>query len=68
MLEAILERMPNQNILEEQKVDVMHDGVVLAASLKETKAPKSLVAVLKKWETYANSEEIYNDIRLPWFL
>lgn len=68
MLEAILERVPMQNILEEQKVDVMHDGVVLASSLKETKAPKSLVRVLKEWETYANNEEIYNDIRQPWFL
>ena len=68
MMGAILERIPKQNILEEQKVDIMHYGLVLAASLKEAKAPKSLVGVLKEWETYANNEEVYNDIRLPWFL
>ncbi len=68
MLKALLERIPKQNISEEEKVDIMHDGVALAASLKEATEPVVLVEAVKQWEEYANSEEVYNDIRRPWFL
>lgn len=68
MLKALLVRIPKQNISEEEKVDIMHDGVALAASLKEATAPDSLVEAVNLWEEYANSEEVYNDIRRPWFV
>lgn len=68
MLKALLERIPKQNISEEEKVDIMHDGVALAASLKEATGPDSLVEAVKFWKEYANSEEVYNDIRRPWFI
>ena len=68
MLELVLERMPKQELTEEQKVDVMHDGVVLAASLKDAPADSPVVRAVKEWEEYANDDTIYNDIRLPWFI
>lgn len=45
----------------EQKVDVMHDGVVLAASLKDASADSPVVSAVKEWEAYANDDAIYND-------
>lgn len=68
MLQALLVRIPKQNISEEEKVDIMHDGVALAAALKNYTAPASLVEAVKQWEEYANSDEVYNDIRRPWFV
>lgn len=68
MLNALLVRIPKQNISEEEKVDIMHDGVALAASLKEATEPDSVVEAVKLWEEYANSKEVYNDIRRPWFV
>lgn len=68
MLKSLLVRIPKQNISEEEKVDIMHDGVALAASLKEATEPASLVEAVKQWEEYANNEEVYNDIRRPWFV
>lgn len=68
MLELVLERMPKQELTEEQKVNVMHDGVVLAASLKDAPADSPVVSAVKEWEAYANDDAIYNDIRLPWFI
>lgn len=68
MLKALLVRIPQQNISEEEKVDIMHDGVALAASLKEATAPAALVEAVKLWEEYAKSENVYNDIRRPWFV
>ena len=68
MLELVLERMPKQELTEEQKVDVMHDGVVLAASLKDAPAYSPVMSAVKEWEAYANDDAIYNDIRLPWFI
>lgn len=68
MLEQVLERMPKQELTEEQKVDIMHDGVVLAASLKNAPADSPIASAVKEWEAYANDDAIYNDIRQPWFL
>lgn len=51
-----------------QKVDVMQDGVVLAASLKDAPEDSPVVSAVKDWEAYANDNVIYNDIRLPWFI
>lgn len=68
MLELVIERIPKQELTEEQKVDVMHDGVVLAASLKDAPADSPVVSAVKKWEAYANDDAIFNDIRLPWFI
>ena len=68
MLKTLLDRMPKQDISEEQKVDIMHDGVVLAASLKDVTIPASLVEAVKLWGDYAQSDAIYNDIRRPWFV
>jgi hypothetical protein len=68
MLKSLLERIPKQDVSEDTKVDIMHDGVVLAASLKDAKKPDVLVEAVKQWEDYANSQEVYNDIRRPWFI
>lgn len=68
MLKSLLERIPKQDVSEETKVDIMHDGVALAASLKDAKKPDALVEVVNQWEEYAHNEEVYNDIRRPWFI
>lgn len=68
MLKTLIVRMPKQDISEELKVDIMHDGVVLAASLKNVTKPATLVEAVKLWSEYAKNEEIYNDIRRPWYL
>lgn len=68
MLEQVLERMPKQELTEEQKVDIMHDGVVLAASLKNALSDSPVSSAVKAWEAYANDDAIYNDIKQPWFL
>lgn len=68
MLELVLERMPKQELTEEQKVDIMHDGVVLAASLKSAPSDPPVSKAVKAWEAYANDDAIYNDIKQPWFL
>ena len=68
MLKTLLTRIPLQDISEEHKVDIMHDGVVLAASLKEEAEPAALVEAVKLWGDYAQSEAIFNDIRRPWFV
>lgn len=68
MLRTLMERIPKQDIAEEQKVDILHDGVLLAASLKSVTKPAALVEAVNLWREYAESEEIYNDIRRPWFV
>lgn len=67
MMEQILERVPKQNFSEERKADIMHDGVVLAASLKGVASETPVEAAILKWADYASSEATYNDIRQPWF-
>lgn len=68
MMKSVLERIPLQDIPDESKVDIMHDGVRLAASLDGVSAPKELVEALTLWEDYAKSDQVYNDIRRPWFV
>ena len=68
MLKNLMVRMPKLDISEELKVDIMHDGVVLAASLKNVTKPATLVESVKLWAEYAQNEDIYNDIRRPWFV
>ncbi|MDE5611564.1 MAG: hypothetical protein K2I90_06050 [Odoribacter sp.] len=68
MMENILKRIPQQNIREEQKVDIMHAGVRLAASLKKETSDKTIAKAIKAWEDYANDKDVYNDVRRPWFI
>ena len=68
MMKLVLKRMPMQDFSEEQKVDIMHAGVVLAASLKGTPDDSLVANAIKMWEEYAKNDTIYNDIRLPWFV
>lgn len=68
MMQLLMERISNKNLSEEQKVDIMHDGVYLAASLKDAPSDSPVAKALMVWEEYANNEGIYNDVRLPWFL
>ena len=68
MLEQVLERMPKQELTEKQKVDIVHEGVVLAASLKNAPSDSPISKAVKAWEAYANDDAIYNDIKQPWFL
>jgi hypothetical protein len=67
MMELIIQRIPKQGLSEEQKVDIMHDGVRLAASLKHITNSSSIMDAVRLWEEYANSDN-FNDVRLPWFL
>ncbi len=68
MMKLVLERMPFQDIPEDQKMDIMHDAVLLAASLKVAPVGSSIASAVEEWEKYANSDAIPNDVRLPWFL
>lgn len=68
MLKSVLSRIPYQDIPDESKVDIMHDGMRLAASLYGVMAPKGLVEALSLWENYAKNEQNNNDIRRPWFV
>lgn len=68
MMLNILERVPNQDISEECKVDIMHDGVCLAASLKSVSIGTPLEKAVKQWEEYALNSENFNDVRQPWFI
>lgn len=67
MMEQILKRVPTQNISEELKADIMHAGVVLAASLNGIATGTPVDAAISKWADYACSETTNNDIRQPWF-
>lgn len=68
MMLNILECVPNQDISEECKADIMHDGVRLAASLKSASIGASLEKAVKQWEEYALNSENFNDVRQPWFI
>ena len=68
MLHSIMERIPNLDIQEESKVDIMYDGVNLASTLKSVTKPAVLVEAVRQWEEYANDVQVYNDIRRPWFV
>lgn len=68
MMIAVLEKTPQYKLSEEARVDIMHDGVRLAAAFKNVPQGNPLSKAVKEWETYANSDEIYNDIRRPWFV
>ena len=67
MMEQILKRVPTQNISEELKADIMHAGVVLAASLKGIASGTPVEAAISQWANYVCSEATFNDIRQPWF-
>lgn len=67
LLKTVLERVPKQAISEEQKTHILHCGVKLAASLKNTNDPNILESI-KLWEKYSTDESIYNDIRQPWYI
>ena len=66
-MEQILKRVPTLNISEELKADIMHAGVVLAASLNGIATGTPVDAAISKWADYACSETTNNDIRQPWF-
>ena len=68
MMRELMERISKQNLPEEQKIDILHDGVHLAASLRGVPSGTPLAEVVKIWAEYANNEENFNDIRLPWFV
>lgn len=68
MMKLLMERITKMNLSEEQKVDIMHDGVCLAANLKKAPAGSAIADAVKIWEEYANNDGVYNDIRRPWFL
>ena len=68
MMKLVLERMPKQDFTEEQKVVIMHAGVVLAASLKGSPGDSLVASAIKMWEEYAKNDTSYNDVRLPWFV
>ena len=68
MMTTILESLPKQDMPEEKKSDILHDAVCLAASLKNMPADSPLGKAVKGWEAYATSDQIYNDIRRPWYI
>ena len=68
MLRELLDRVPNQDYSEEQKADIMHDGVQLVSSLKKESVGTSLENAIMEWEKYATNENVYNDVRQPWFI
>ena len=68
MMITVLEKTPHYKMTEEAKADIMHDGVRLAAAFKDVPEDNPLAKAVKEWEKYANSEDIYNDIRRPWFV
>lgn len=68
MMIAVLEKTPQYKMQEEAKADIMHDGVRLAAAFKTVPEGNPLIKAVKAWEVYANNQEIYNDIRRPWFV
>ncbi|MBP5420896.1 MAG: SIR2 family protein [Paludibacteraceae bacterium] len=68
MMKLLQERITKKNLSEEQKVDIMHYGVCLAANLRKAPAGSAIADAVKIWEEYANNDGVYNDIRRPWFL
>ena len=67
MLRSVLENVPKLSLTEEWKVDIMRAGVELASKLKCVSKESPLYNVMKIWEEYAMNDEVYNDIRRPWF-
>ncbi len=68
MMRSILESVPKQDMPEEYKIDIMHDGVRLAASFKHMPVDSAIGKAVKEWEAYATNDQIYNDVRRPWYL
>lgn len=68
MMMTVIDRIPVQDISEEVKVDIMHDGISLAASLDGVTTPDILVNAIKIWKNYAINNVVFNDIRRPWFV
>ncbi len=66
MLKTLMTRITKQKDPKEW-VDIMHDGVSLAASLKNITKPTALVEAVKLWGEYAQSDDNPNDIRNPWY-
>lgn len=67
MMITVLEKIPNCNLTVEARADIMHDGVRLAAAFNNVTAGNPLYKAVKEWESYANNEEVFNDVRRPWF-
>lgn len=65
---AVLDRIPVQDISEEIKLDILHDGISLAASLDGITTPDVLVNAINKWKSYAINNIVFNDILRPWFV
>lgn len=68
MMMAVLDRIPVQDISEEIKLDILHDGISLAASLDGITTPDVLVNAINKWKSYAINNIVFNDILRPWFV
>ncbi len=68
MMKVVLESLPKQDMPEEKKSDILHDGVLLAASFNDMPADSMIGKAVKAWEVYATSEQTYNDVRRPWYL
>jgi hypothetical protein len=69
MMLNILDVVPQDNRLkDEQKADIMYDGVRLATAMNDYPPDTQIEKAVNAWREYANSADVFNDVKQPWFV